>query len=57
MAKQSIKKTRVLEIKGYLDIDENNEYIVTVEDKEYKLNDLLEDMCGTELNLKCIDEL
>ena len=27
MARQSIKKTRVLEIKGYLDINENNEYL------------------------------
>lgn len=56
MAKQLIKKSKILEIKGILDVNDKNEYIVIVEDKEYILNNLLEDMCGTELNLKCVEE-
>ena len=57
MAKQKYEKKQIITICGTLDKNEDGRYIVIVEDKEYKLNDLLEDMCGTELNLKCIDEL
>jgi len=57
MAKQMIKKERVLSVNGILDINEDNEYIVIVDDEQYYLTDLLEDMKGTEISLKCTETI
>lgn len=56
MAKQQIKRSRQLEVCGTLDIDDDK-FIVTVGDTFYLLEDLLADMLGTELTLKCVDEI
>lgn len=57
MAKATIKKERVLTVNGILDVDDNKEYIVIVDDEQFYLDDLLEDMQGTEISLKCIESL
>lgn len=62
MAKQRISKTTNFSICGILDKREDGKYIVTIESKdigfrEYELEDILEEMCGTEIELKSIDEI
>ena len=55
MAKQKYEKKRVISIVGTLDKNEDDRYIVTVEDKdsfqEYDLADSLEELQGSVISL------
>ena len=55
MAKQKYEKKRVISIVGTLDKNEDDRYIVTVEDKdsfqEYDLADILEELQGSVISL------
>ena len=55
MAKQKYENKRVISIVGTLDKNEDDRYIVTVEDKdtfqEYDLADILEEMEGHVISL------
>lgn len=62
MARQVFSKTTNLKVIGVLDKNEDDKYIVTVEGnngtyKEYKLEDILEDICGTEITISSVEEL
>ena len=55
MAKQKYENKRVISIAGTLDKNEDDKYIVTVEDKdnfqEYDLADILEEIQGSVISL------
>ena len=55
MAKQKYENKRVISIVGTLDKNEDDRYIVTVEDKdsfqEYNLADILEELQGSVISL------
>ena len=55
MAKQKYEKKRVISIVGTLDKNEDDRYIVTVEDKdsfqEYDLADISEELQGSVISL------
>ena len=55
MAKQKYEKKKVISIVGTLDKNEDDRYIVTVEDKdniqEYDLADILEELQGSVISL------
>lgn len=61
MAKQMYAKNKTISIVGNLDKNDNDEYIVTVESKdsftEYYLMDIIEDMVGTEISLKSVEDI
>lgn len=62
MSKQRISKTKNFSLCGMLDTNEDGKYIVTIETKdngirEYELESILDEMCGTEIELKSIDEI
>lgn len=62
MAKQRISKTTNFSVCGILDKREDGKYIVTIESKdigfkEYELDDILEEMRGTEIEFKSVDEV
>ena len=55
MAKQKYEKKQIITICGTLDKNEDDRYIVTVEDKdtfqEYDLTDILEELQGSVISL------
>ena len=55
MAKQKYEKKQIITICGTLDKNEDDKYIVTVEDKdtfqEYDLADILEELQGSVISL------
>ena len=59
MAKQKYEVKKLIQIVGRLDKNENNEYFITVEDKddiqEYELSNILSEMEGTIINLTSED--
>lgn len=62
MAKHMISKTTNMKIVGNLDKSEDGKYIVVVENKdegitEYNLDEILNQMLGTEIALTSVDEL
>lgn len=61
MAKQMYAKNKTISIVGNLDKNDSGEYIVTVESKdsfeEYDLMTILEDMIGTEISLKSVEDI
>lgn len=54
------KKYDIVDIKGFLDCDENDKYFISYEDgdetKIIDLNDFLESVCGNYLQIKKINE-
>ena len=61
MAKQMIEKNKNFKVIGTLDKDVNGNFFVTVSDKDYArefmLNDILEQMIGTEITLSSVESL
>ena len=55
MAKQKYEKKKVISIVGVLEKNEDNRYIITVEDKdniqEYDLADILEEIEGSVISM------
>lgn len=52
--KAKIEEKILLEIVGVLDKDQNDEYVVCVEDKAYNLNDILDRKIGQEVQFKFV---
>ena len=44
--KECYEKKQTVKLVGLLDKDENDEYIVCVEDEQYSLKDILEELAG-----------
>ena len=62
MAKHMISKAMNIKIVGILDKNEEDKYIVTVENKdvgltEYDLDEILKEMLGTEISITSTDEI
>ena len=61
MAKNMYTEQKLIKIIGTLDKAENGNFICIVENKdsvqEYDVNELLEQMIGTEISLSSVDEL
>lgn len=59
MAKQIYEKTKNIKLVGVLEKSDNGNYIVVVENKdnieEIPLEEVLEDMIGTEISLTSVD--
>lgn len=52
MAKFKFSDSRITEIVAILDKDENDEFIVTLDDESYSLKKILEDHVGDNIQLK-----
>lgn len=52
MAKFKFSDSRITEIVAILDKDENDEFIVTLDDESYSLKKILEDHTGDNIQLK-----
>ena len=61
MAKQLIEKNKNFKVVGYLDKDINGNFFVSISDKDssqcFNMNDILEQMVGTEISLVSVEEL
>lgn len=61
MAKQLIEKNKNFKVVGYLDKDINGNFFVSISDKDssqcFNMNDILEQMTGTEISLVSVEEL
>ena len=49
--KECYEKKQTVKLVGLLDKDENDEYIVCVEDEQYSLKDILEELAGKIISL------
>ena len=49
--KECYEKKQTVKLVGLLDKDENDEYIVCVEDEQYSLKDILEELAGKVVSL------
>lgn len=49
--KECYEKKQTVKLVGLLDKDENDEYIVCVEDEQYSLKDILEELAGRIISL------
>ena len=49
--KECYEKKQTVKLVGLLDKDENDEYIVCVEDEQYSLKDILEELAGKVISL------
>ena len=49
--KECYEKKQTVKVVGLLDKDENDEYIVCVEDEQYSLKDILEELAGKIISL------
>lgn len=56
MAKQTYERKRMTKIVGILD-KKDDEYIVIVDDYEYKLEDILDDILGSTISLSSEEEI
>lgn len=52
MAKFKFSDSRITEIVAILDKDENDEFIVTLDDESYSLKKILDDHVGDNIQLK-----
>ena len=52
MAKFKFSDSRITEIVAILDKDENDEFIVTLDDESYSLKKILEDHVGDEATIR-----
>lgn len=61
MAKQLIEKNKNFKVVGYLDKDIDGNFFVSISDKDssqcFNMNDILEQMVGTEISLVSVEEL
>lgn len=59
--KNVYEKSVITNCIGTLDKDENDEYVINIETKEYSesvpVKELLEDMLGTEIQLKSVNNM
>lgn len=49
--KECYEKKQSTKVVGLLDVDEENNYIVCVEDEQYSLNDILKELEGKVISL------
>lgn len=49
--KNTFEKTVNLKVVGILDTNENGEYIVNVDDDEYRLNEILDSIVGNQVQI------
>lgn len=61
MAKQLIEKNKNFKVVGYLDKNIDGNFFVSISDKDssqcFNMNDILEQMIGTEISLVSVEEL
>lgn len=52
---QKIVEKRILEANGLLDINDDDQLVISVEGKEYNLIDILKERVGREISIKLVE--
>ena len=55
--KNTFEKTVNLKVVGVLDTNESGEYIVNVDDDEYRLNEILDSIVGNQVQISSSESL